>query len=133
MLDEIKIQDCNPRDVNGLPHGEWFSYWDNGSVKKISNYKNGKIHGLVKGFDENGNISYESEYKNNELNGIVNCYQSGLIISSSNYKNGIKQGREHEYHYKKQSHNLISVRSCFNKLNRVNQVIQDGELIELKF
>ena len=131
MISQVIIKSVTPKDENGLPHGEWVSYWENGVIRKISNYNNGKLFGIVKGYEKTGTLSYEFEYLDNVIHGIVNSYNEGLIMNSYMCKNGFKIGREHEYSYFKNK--LLCVNSSFNIKNRNNQIIQDGEFLTLTY
>lgn len=85
---------------------------------------------------EDGHISHTSEYKEGVLDGVVEYYHHGNLISSAVFKNGTKQGREHVYLYKPDQTNnlqLVTFRSSFYIKNSVNQIIQDGELLDLNF
>ncbi|MDG5492005.1 toxin-antitoxin system YwqK family antitoxin [Psychroserpens sp. SPM9] len=61
---------------NGKETGEWKSYYSNGKIKKIYNYKSGKLHGkfthynekgelicIIENFDENNPDIYISTYQ----------------------------------------------------------------------
>lgn len=51
--------------VNGFEDGEWKFWHENGNIKEISNYRNGKRHGKVTIFYENGSRQNEGFFKRN--------------------------------------------------------------------
>lgn len=129
MISQVSLKSVTPKDENGLPHGKWISYWENGATRKISNYNHGKLFGIVKGYEKTGYLSYEVEYLDNRIHGVVNSYNEGLILNSYICNNGVKMGREYEYVYSK--NRLLRITSAFNIKNRNNQIVEDGEFLTL--
>lgn len=52
---------------NGLLHGEYKMYKENGKLGTISNYANGKKEGITKKFFDDGRVKGVEEFKNNKL------------------------------------------------------------------
>ena len=50
--------------VNGLKHGMYKEYFDNGKLKYEINYVNGNIHGMYKEYFDNGELNSEIYYVN---------------------------------------------------------------------
>ncbi|MCG8407110.1 MAG: hypothetical protein MI923_18085 [Phycisphaerales bacterium] len=44
-----------------------FHFHENGNLKSIGNYKNGKVHGEWVFFHENGNLEWVGNFKNGEF------------------------------------------------------------------
>ena len=53
-------------DGNGKLHGEYKSWWSNGTLSAHCYFENGKLHGEYKRWWENGTLWEHSEYKNGE-------------------------------------------------------------------
>ncbi len=51
--------------INGKINGKRISYYGNGAIKEIGNYKNNEYLGDFKLYDENGNILMEGSFKIN--------------------------------------------------------------------
>jgi len=80
---------------NGVPHGEWKKFHENGELNEVGNYKEGKLHGELKIFYENGNLHSISNYKDGKLHGELKGFDdrgSGNLYSISNYKDGKLHG-----------------------------------------
>ncbi len=56
--------------VDGKLDGKWVSYSEEGNVQAIAHYKNGKKHGKWQ-FFESANVTKEVDYKNNNIVQIV--------------------------------------------------------------
>ncbi len=59
---------------NGKQGGEYISYWDNGQLEKISNYKNDKKEGEYKLYWVYGQLEITCNYKNNIGEEEYKCY-----------------------------------------------------------
>ncbi|WP_129104774.1 toxin-antitoxin system YwqK family antitoxin, partial [Arcobacter sp. CECT 8985] len=73
--------------VNGKKEGKEIVYDSNGDLKRISNYKNGKIKSIEY---ESGLVSKITNYKNGKLDGEEKRYLGGYLSSITYYKNGKK-------------------------------------------
>lgn len=56
--------------VDGKLDGKWVSYSEEGNIQAIAQYKNGKKHGKWQ-FFESTNITREVDYKNNNIVQVV--------------------------------------------------------------
>ncbi len=74
----------------GLRSGKWISWYENGNIKDVVCWKNGKKNGDCRLYDFKGEPLLLAHYKNNQYNGLVLTYEAGKQISSKKYKNGIE-------------------------------------------
>lgn len=71
--------------------GEFYTYYDNGQLKKKANYVSGKLNGELLIYNENGNLTHKQNFKNGKFNGEVIEYDiKGEVKSRENYKHGKK-------------------------------------------
>ena len=54
-------------DENGKKHGEYKSWWENGTLSVHCHYKNGKLHGEYKWWLKDGTLYEHCYYKNDKL------------------------------------------------------------------
>lgn len=74
----------------GKLHGEQKSYYENGKLKSIVKYLNGKVDGII-AYDSNGKILHESIFKNGT--GIWKFYWSnGKLSEEGHYSSWKKDG-----------------------------------------
>ena len=76
--------------------GEFKSYYDDGQLKLLQNYKNGIKHGIHKSFDDGGELIYSRNYINGKLDGLE-VFEGGWYLDSTYWKNGEKHGVEKSY------------------------------------
>ena len=82
MTSEVNI-------INGLLHGSYKIFFDNGSPKLIGNYIEGKKHGIFEFISEDGAILNKEEYIDGLADGeFMNTYQDGLPKERSIYSKG---------------------------------------------
>ncbi len=94
MFTETGILVDNALFKNGERDGltEQF-YSDNGKLRISVNYKNGVLHGEYKQFYENGNIYAETYYNEGVINGnFKDYYENGVLRFAGEYKNGLQDG-----------------------------------------
>ena len=85
---------------NNEPVGTWYYYHNNGEVKNIYQFVNGKADGLCRTFYDTGVIMSEENYSNGKLDGPSRAYNlTGIITSESNYSNGEQKGEGKSYHF----------------------------------
>jgi len=78
---------------NGVFHGPYETYYDNGKVYSKGIYQNGKIQGLVKVFYKNGLVKEEGLYRDGlRVGEFKSYYDDGTLAIHTNYKNGLRQG-----------------------------------------
>jgi antitoxin component YwqK of YwqJK toxin-antitoxin module len=68
------MENKEPYNKEGNPHGHWERYWPNGQLQTIGDYDNGRKIGIHKTFCKNGDLDEFDEY-----------FDSGLIYSESFY------------------------------------------------
>ena len=96
--------------------GSSVSYHENGQLKKVENYKNGKREG-VETYFENGQLEFRGNYKNGEPDGLgEGFYDNGQLWNRENYNNG----------------KLDGLREWFDEDGNLTKTEEwkDGELIE---
>ncbi len=77
-------------DENGLEHGEWKYYYENGQVEMIETYNHGWPAGLWATYFDNGQIEFKEYYDNQGYEtGIWESYfESGQLYYKGEYNNG---------------------------------------------
>ncbi len=98
----------NFTDASGLKQGEWREFYPGGGTKREMNYRNDQLHGYYKEYDERGKLVATLLYDNGKITGtdvensaeidIRNRYdESGTLIYSGPYKEGVPVGIHREY------------------------------------
>ncbi len=65
----------------------WF--YENGNVKALCRYENGKLHGISIHYYENGNIKLKETYQNGVLEGTTKKYdETGKLVAEEVYRGG---------------------------------------------
>jgi len=67
-------------------------YFKSGELKKIDNYKNGKLDGKIVEFDENKLIKSEINYIEGIQHGLYFEYENGKMTKEGNLSEGKKDG-----------------------------------------
>lgn len=62
------------KDDSGNYVGERKDYYENGKLKEVTNYENGKLNGQIKQYYENGNLKTIGPVKNGSLKGVWKDY-----------------------------------------------------------
>jgi antitoxin component YwqK of YwqJK toxin-antitoxin module len=78
----------------GLLNGESTTFYENGKITEILNYKNGKLHGKVKRYSKEGVLLDDLFYEEGKLHGLAKYFnaQGGLRYSGT-YNNDLKVGK----------------------------------------
>ena len=77
--------------VNGKNDGLWTWYYENGQKKMEGHFENGKRTGLWITYDFLGRKVIQSQYKNDQLNGeFIRWDSQGNILKNSYYKSGAR-------------------------------------------
>jgi antitoxin component YwqK of YwqJK toxin-antitoxin module len=85
-------------DRSGLEQGGWELYYNDGSVKAIGSYENGKKVGEWKYFNKRGWLEQTGYYRLGKLDGVWKWMdESGFIIRLETYDNGLEEGQFIEY------------------------------------
>lgn len=73
-------------------------YYDNGNLKAIQNYENGKLNGIQKNYHENGNLAIVGFMIDNNLDGEAKgYYENGNLEKVINWKNEKMNGEYTSY------------------------------------
>ena len=70
------------------------SYYDNGQLRSINNYRDGKHTGLRKKYHEKGQLEYSGNWKDRKRDGLWEYFnKDGLVDTekTGTYKNDVKQ------------------------------------------
>jgi antitoxin component YwqK of YwqJK toxin-antitoxin module len=86
--------------IDGIRHGEMISYYEDGSVKGRSNFKNGLLSGIARGYDSlTGHQLTEYNYVSNKRNGkFREFYLDGSIKLVGFFKEGAPDSLGYEYY-----------------------------------
>ena len=86
--------------LNGKQDGKWISFYKNGNIKSIINWKDGKLNGKYIIYENNGMKSTETVYKDGKENGYYYLYNTnGTYRTKGAYVMGKPVG-EWEYYDK---------------------------------
>ena len=78
---------------NGKPDGKWVTFFPNGALKSIENWKDGKLNGKYVIHQENGLKVMQTSYINGNDNGDYFLYhENGNLQVRGYFKNGIPTG-----------------------------------------
>ena len=72
-------------DENGDLEGEYKEWYENGNLKIIKNYKDGKLNGVVTLYYPNGNLKVTGKFKENYKNGLFIFYSIDKNILMNRY------------------------------------------------
>jgi len=77
----------------GLRHGEWTSFYENGQVKNRGRYLAGQKEGLWSGYYRSGQLFYQGAYKANQKDGPwVSYYEDDTLFYRGAYLLGKETG-----------------------------------------
>ena len=80
------------RFKDGLAHGLWEHFHEDGSLSGRTNYSDGLYDGTSFGFYENGRLAYFAEYKNRAREHLIIYYSNGQVESDVKYLSGKPHG-----------------------------------------
>lgn len=84
---------------NGIMHGTFTNYHENNKPASEENYMEGNLDGQSKGWHENGNVAYRHNYSNGSLHGFYYSYfENGKIQDSMFYENNLLHGKQIHFH-----------------------------------
>jgi|GEM_PF-634931 len=85
----VKVEDYH----NGVPEGEWITYFTDGKPLSIKHYSNGALNGPFVEFFPDSILNIKGNYQNDKLNGLITYYyMDGKVMISGNYKDELKDG-----------------------------------------
>jgi len=97
----------NRYDSQGLKHGKWKTFYEDGSIYSEGNYKHGMKHGYFKEYDIEGSLLSAAKYINDEKQVNVaelkkldvqrEYYPSGKVKIQATYKDDKPEGIWREY------------------------------------
>jgi antitoxin component YwqK of YwqJK toxin-antitoxin module len=104
----ISRERINNTDAAGMKQGEWLDFYPDGSIRTERNYRDDLLHGYYKEYDSRGRLVVTLLYDNGKVTGtdadnsteieIQNRYDdSGRLIYSGPYKDGVPVGIHREY------------------------------------
>ena len=96
-----KVVDKKDRNyyVDGKPDGKWVTFFPNGALKSIENWKIGKLNGKYVIYQENGIKVMETSYVMGKDNGDYFLFhENGALRVRGYFKNGIPTGTWKYYH-----------------------------------
>jgi hypothetical protein len=73
---------------HGLKEGIWKTWFPNGRIHEIIHYNKSRQHGFYELYDEEGNLISKSNFKNGMQNGKKVDYKNGKVDTIVVYKNG---------------------------------------------
>lgn len=80
--------------LNGVKHGEWKLFFQNGKLKEVGNYSNDNTQGLWKAYYDDGILRAEGQYDNNNQIGLWKFYdEMGNLRAQGNYINNQQTGK----------------------------------------
>lgn len=78
--------------------GAVFEYYKTGDIKRLVNYRDGKLHGTDKVFYENGKVWVRREFRAGQLQGKTRqYYPNGNLCVEINYVNNTPHGEARYY------------------------------------
>ncbi len=131
----------NQSDNRGLKQGIWREYYDNDNIKTESHYKNNILNGYYREYDEKERVLVAKFYNNGQVIDkdpekeikveIVNQYdESGKIISSGGFIEGIPIGVHREY---SEDESVIDTKEFNESGNVISQGIMDEKGLKNEF
>lgn len=99
------MQDKKPHNEQRERHGHWETYHDNGKLRFIGDYDNGKKIGVHKHFYDNGVIDDIDEYFDNGLQYSEGWYNTNELAYKGYYVNDGELGYWYEnFHSNRNQH-----------------------------
>ncbi|NOY36987.1 MAG: toxin-antitoxin system YwqK family antitoxin [Chlorobi bacterium] len=87
----VDRQPINRKDKEGKKTGKWITFYQNGRIMREEQYKNGLLNGYIKEYDQNGNIRLILFYKDGKIVSDINdndTLQMPVDIRNTYDKNG---------------------------------------------
>jgi antitoxin component YwqK of YwqJK toxin-antitoxin module len=95
--------------VEGVRQGKWTLWHENGKVRRIESFSNGKLDGSWKQYREDGTLESEQSFRNNLRDGKWVAYDSTgkRIDAQFEYKSGVFDGVRTFYYDENDAKNLV--------------------------
>ena len=104
--------------VDDLPHGNQHLYNEDGDIKAIIPFYNGRKTGLFRKYYDSGNLMSAVNYRNNIRQGVEKIwYETGEIKAIRNWKNGKKSGLCRMY-----SRSGVTTNKCLFKMDKLDGI-----------
>jgi antitoxin component YwqK of YwqJK toxin-antitoxin module len=90
------VKDKKNREAykNGIPHGKWLTFYPNGNIKSIENWKEGTLNGKFVLYDEEGKKLLECNYKDGIDHGRYQLYYpNGKLQMEGQFEEGVVTGK----------------------------------------
>lgn len=98
MTGKVNLEGNYNKD--GIVHGPYSTYYDNGNLYLKTTFKNGEMDGQATSHHINGQIKYEGKYTNGKKTGVWKEYNNqGQLILVQNYVNDQLEGEEYDIDY----------------------------------
>ena len=76
---------------NNILEGRARAYYKNGHLKTVTSFRNGKLHGMTTGYYNSGKLKAEIPMYKGKTDGFEKIfYESGQLQSITKYNNGVK-------------------------------------------
>ena len=81
---------------DGLKEGRWITYYQNGSIENVANYRHNLLHGEYRKFDYKGNLELSGTFLNNKKEGSWITKGGRVVYEFKNDKivNTIKKSKK---------------------------------------
>lgn len=109
-------------------HGDVKEYFENGQLKGLTNYENGKKNGNEKRYEENGVLWRDWNWKNGQKSGINKSYVDGRLVSKQVYSEKDNSSELTEYD---ENGNIEEIRNFpdFDVVCSIKRFSEDGTLL----
>ncbi len=84
--------------LNGLKHGTWVEYSNDGLITSLTNYRNGLKHGIALTFSNRSEVETKANYYNDQLEGEYVVYNRRKIKSITTYAGGKMHGPKKSFY-----------------------------------
>lgn len=85
---------------DGVRHGAFVRYHENGQLSFEGTYKDGKLHGIVERYNKNGQLWAKLTLKDGKLHGLwVEYFENGQLRTKGTYKDHLRHGPWEAYHH----------------------------------
>jgi len=78
--------------INGIKDGMWTSYFSDGLVQSIENYRGGLLDGPYLQMKQGSTFKIQCKYKNGKLNGVYREFNGTKADKEISYVNGFQNG-----------------------------------------
>lgn len=88
---------CRSFQVEKIENGTLREWYDNGCLRKTTQFANGKRNGETRRYDIFENLTSVENYRNGRMDGICLYYTEGRLYQSKCYRGGFAHGPEKTY------------------------------------